>query len=466
MGVLSLQARAFRHDRFSTSATEVAGALAQDLDCQRVSIGFLNKGRMVVAAMSNTADIQHRQQQVRAIAQAMDEAVDQRDCVVYPLPPGAAALVCQAHAQLSALNGQLSVCSVPIIGAVGAGAAQGPSSNDGAGGQAQAIGALLFERSEPFDDGALQVAQDAASFVGPILALQHRLDQPVSGRLVEAVSPSHGARLKPGRRAVLMALCALALLAAGLWPGVYRVVAPGRAEGQGQHILAAPFDGFVRSALLRPGAAVTQGQVLLKLEDRDLLLEQRKWATELAQLDKKYREAHSTDDASQIVLAKSKLEQAQAQLDQVNQQLDRAQLRAPFNGVLLAGDLSQATGAPVKRGQELMTLAPSRTFRIVAEVDEQDVAALREQQTAHVLFSALDGAALPLRVVRIAPLATVADGRNVFEVDGLLDGPAPDGLRPGLRGVVRIDVAERPLGWIAWHRASQWARRTWWRLLG
>jgi multidrug resistance efflux pump len=263
------------------------------------------------------------------------------------------------------------------------------------------------------------------------------------------------------------AVAAVLLLAAALWPTTFRVVAPARVEGLGQQVLAAPLDGFVASATLRPGAAVKAGQVLMALEDKDLSLDAAKWQAELAQLDKKYREAQTTDDAAAIVLARAKLEQTQAQLDLVLQQLDRIRLKAPFDGVLLSGDYTQAVGAPVKRGQELMTVAPARQFRIVAEVDEQDIARLRTGQQAQVLFGAFEGAPLAIEVTRVAPIASVVDGRNVFEVDGRLTRPeAAEALRAGLRGVVRIDIEPRLQGWVWWHRASQWTRRLLWRFIG
>jgi multidrug efflux pump subunit AcrA (membrane-fusion protein) len=93
------------------------------------------------------------------------------------------------------------------------------------------------------------------------------------------------------------------------------------------------------------------------------------------------------------------------------------------------------------------------------------VAALRVGQPAQVLFGALPGAAVPLNVTRIAPVAAQVDGRNVFEVEG---SPAAgsDGLRPGMRGVARIEVGERALAVIWWERAAAALRRLSWRLLG
>ena len=444
---LALQARALSHADFRAAATAVCTELRLRLACERVSIGFQRQGRVRVAVVSDAAEVSGQQNIVRAIAAAMTEAIEQAHLIVHPLPRGNAPAASLAHAELSHLNGHAAICTVPISA------------------QQRALGAIVLERRDGFDARAIELAGDAAAFVGPLLELQHRLDQPVGARLVDAVTPraGHAARLRT--RHIGAAALALGLLAAALWPTTWRVVAPARVEAAGQRIIAAPVDGFVQSATLRPGERVAQGQVLATLEDRELALEQQKWLAEAAQLDKKYREALTQDDAASIVLAQSKLEQARVNLDLVQHQLARTRIVAPFDGVLVAGDLSQSAGMPVKRGQELMTVAPAQSFRIVAEVDEQDVAVLRDGQRVSVLFAALSGEPVRAAVTRVAPVATALDGRNVFEVDARLDD-APGLLRAGQRGVARIDIEPRSFGWICWHRASQYLQRMLWRVLG
>ena len=112
-----------------------------------------------------------------------------------------------------------------------------------------------------------------------------------------------------------------------------------------------------------------------------------------------------------------------------------------------------------------MTLAPDKSFRVVAEVDEQDIGLLRTGQRAQVMFAALVERPLTMTVTRVAPVATPLEGRNVFEVDGRVDGAEPV-LRHGLRGVVRIDVEDSRYGLVWWQRAGQWLQRTSWRVLG
>jgi biotin carboxyl carrier protein len=449
--VLALHAHALAHDHFMPSATAVLAELAQVLQCERVSLGFCEQGRMRVRATSDGSEMREQRQLVQAIAAAMDESLDQDCLVVHPLPRDSSPTVSLAHAELARVNGRASVCTVPVVSRGGM------------------QGALLFERREAFDALALELAKDAASFVGPVLELKHRLEQPLHGRIVESVKLGRGVTgpLRWGAAPVVAGLLFLALGAAAFWPGTHRVVAPARVEGAGQRVIAAPVDGFVQAATLRPGEAVKAGQVLASIESRDLALERDKWTAEMAQLDKQYRDALSKDDAAQIVIARSKLEQVQAQVELVTRQLERASLAAPFDGVLLSGDLTQSVGMPVKRGQELMVVAPDKSFRVVAEVDEQDVAALREGQHVQVLFGAFVDRPLAATVTRIAPVATLIEGRNVFEVDGRIDATtAGEVLRPGLRGVARIEIEERSMAWIWWHRTSQWLQRTTWRFLG
>ena len=442
--LLVLQSRALAHADFATAAASAMADLAVLLACERVSLGLCLHQRLRVTTVSGVTDLRGRQSAVLHLAQAMEEALDQRSVVVYPLPPGTAPSVSLAHAGLAQSNGRLSVCTLPIIGGD------------------QALGALLFERREAFDAAALQLAKDAALFIGPLLALQHRAGATLGARWQKVTAKGHSA----WRLSALAAVLALGVL--GAWPTTYRVVATARVEGAVQRVIAAPVDGFVRAVAVRPGEPVHTDQVLLQLEDQDLVLEREKWQSEIAQLDKQYREALSKDEAAAIVVAGSKLEQARTQLDLAQRQLERTQLKAPFDGVLISGDLSQSIGMPVKRGQELMTVATERAFRIVAEVDEQDIAALRVGQAAQAMFAAL-AQPVAFTVARIAPVASSADGRNVFEVEGSGAAGAPTldaSLRPGLRGVAKIEIKPSHIGVVWWHRASLWLRGAFWRITG
>jgi RND family efflux transporter MFP subunit len=449
--VLALQAHALAHDNFDAAATAVVNQLAQMLPCERVSLGLYIGTRLRIVAISGAADVQEKHNAVGRIAAAMTEALDQRLAIVHPLPSGASPAVTLAHQELSQSNGHAAIYTVPVAT------------------RHEMLGALLFERRGRFDTPALEAAKDAAMFAGPLLALKQRADDRVGHRVAQALRPAArrpfgGAKFSVVRAAIGATLVGAAVLA--LVPSTHRIVAPARVEGAVQQVIAAPVDGFVGAVQVRPGDTVKAGQVLMSLDTRELALDRDKWAAEMSQLDKQYREALSKDEAAPIMIARAKLEQAQSQHELAVQQLERSTLRAPMDGIVLSGDFTQAVGMPLKRGQELMTIAPDKGWRVVAEVEEQEIAPLREGQNAQVLFAAVAGAEpLTFAVERIAPVATQADGRNVFEVEGV---PRSEGaaLRPGMRGVARIDIGQSTLGAIWFERAQHAWRRMAWQLFG
>jgi multidrug resistance efflux pump len=443
-----LHARALAQETFDDAAADVLNQLALLLHCDRVSLGLRDKGKLQVVAVSGSGEASRRNTQLLRIAAAMNESLEQRSPIVHPLPSGSTPAVTVAHRALA--EGSGAVLTMPVAT------------------RHEWFGALLFERRDAFDRVTVEAAKDAAMFVGPVLALKHRFEATMGERVTRALGGTSktgpfALRRMPVRRALAAAgVLALALLA--FVPVTHRIAAPAHVEGSVQQVIAAPFEGFVGSVAVRPGDSITRGQVLATLDTRELELERDQWAAEIAQLDKQYREALSRDDAAPIVTTRAKLDAARSRHEFALQQMERATLRAPMDGVVLSGDLTQAVGTPTQRGQELMTIAPDRGLRIVAEVDERDIGHVREGQQAQALFAAIAGNnALTFDVARIAPVASTVDGRNVFDVEG---APAQGGdpLRPGMRGVVRIDVGTQPLAWTWWTRLAHAARRTAWQL--
>ncbi len=449
--VLAVQAHALAQSNFDAAAAAVVNQLAQTLPCERVSLGLYIGGRLRIAAISGAADVRERHNAVGRIVAAMAEALDQRLAIVHPQPSSASPAITLAHQELAQSNGHAAIYTVPVAT------------------RHELLGALLFERRGGFDTQALEAAKDAAMFAGPLLALKQRADDRVGHRVAQALRPAAkrpfgGAVFSVPRAVIGSAVIAVAGLA--LVPSTHRVVAPARVEGAVQQVIAAPVDGFVGTAQVRPGETVKAGQVLMSLDTRELALERDKWAAETSQLDKQYREALSKDEAAPIMIARAKLEQAQSQHELALRQLERSTLRAPMDGIVQSGDFTQSVGMPVKRGQELMTIAADRGWRVVADVEEQEIAPLRAGQHAQVLFAAVAGAEpLTFAVTRIAPVATQADGRNVFEVEGVPQAAGAT-LRPGMRGVARIDVGDSTLGAIWFERAQHAWRRLSWQLLG
>jgi hypothetical protein len=82
---------------FRGSAVALATALATQFGCDRVSFGFLRRGSIRVEALSHSAQFAKDANLMRAIAIAMEEAIDQETAIVFPPHPGEESLVTRGH---------------------------------------------------------------------------------------------------------------------------------------------------------------------------------------------------------------------------------------------------------------------------------------------------------------------------------------------------------------------------------
>jgi len=233
-------------------------------------------------------------------------------------------------------------------------------------------------------------------------------------------------------------------------------------EGEVQRVVAAPYNGYIKESPVRPGDVVKEGALLCLLDDRDMKLERLKWATEKEQLTKQYHEAMAKHDRAQITVIRTKIDQAEAQLSLIDEQLSRTRVTAPFNGVVLSGDLSQSLGSPVERGQELFKVAPLDAYRVIVEVDEKDIIHIQVGQKSELVLPSMPGEALPFVVNKITPVSIAKEGKNYFRVEASMEKPS-ERLRPGMEGIGKVTIDRRRLIWVWTHEAIDWVRLQLWR---
>ena len=444
--VLQLQDTLLRHATLAEGALAFVTDLAPMLGCDRVALGWVEAGEVDLVAISNSAEFKREQELLRLMAAAMQEAVDQGARVVYPAAPTDAVRIVLAHADLHARSGH-ALASVALVHAN------------------RAVGALLAEwrSAEPPGEAQLALLDSLACVIGPLLALSRRAERAWNARTADVLRAgwSRLTRRNDPVPKLLSLAVVTGLAAAAFVPLAYRVGAPARIEGAEQRVVAAPMDGFLHKNHVRPGDSVRAGDVLVELASQDLLLEQRRWEGALTQHENGYAAALARADRAQFVIAQGKAGEARAQLDLVRQQLGRTRLVAPIDGVIIKGDLSQALGAPVQRGETLLTLAPAEQYRLIIDVDERDIASVEPGQTGQLALASLPAETLGFVVERVTPVATVRDGRNAFEIEARLLAAAPL-LRPGLLGVAKIDTGERSAAWIWGHRGVDWLRLALW----
>ena len=201
---------------------------------------------------------------------------------------------------------------------------------------------------------------------------------------------------------------------------------------------------------------------MARLDDRDLRMEESKWSSEYDQHTNRLLEAMVKHDQPAVAQIESQVAQSKAQLDLVQQKLARSVLRAPFDGVVVSGDLSQQLGASVEVGKRLFEVAPLDSYRVILQVDERDVRFVQLGQPGTIVMTGLAGDPMDFTVNAITPVATAEDGRNFFRVEASLAGDMPR-LRPGMEGVGKVQTEERSLWWVLTHELTDWLRLGFWR---
>ena len=442
-----LMATALQHRRSQPSALATANDLAPRLRCDRVSVGFEEAGRMVPVVMSHTATFDVRSDLVRTLGEAMDEVLDLGVAVAWPAADDDE-LGAIAHAEAARTLQVQALLSMPLVA------------------NGETIGVMTLERNAgpAFDAAEQRIARAVGVILGPVWGLQRANERSLWQRLRDAgrsaLQATFGPR-HPGFK-LLLSTAAVFLLSVTLIQADHRVSARTVIEGSTQAAAVAPFEGYVAEGLVRAGDTVKQGQPLARLDDRDLKLERARWSAEREQLQRRFQAAMAQADRSAMGVLAAQINQSEAQLSLAEEKLARATLIAPFDGLVVSGDLSQSIGTPVEQGKLLFEVAPLEGFRVVLQVDDRDIARLALGQRGALVLSSLPDQNLPFTVRTITPVATQHDGRNVFRVEAHIDGGNAARLRPGMEGIGKVTVGERSLIWIWTHRFFDWLRLSLW----
>jgi len=434
---------------FPGAALVFVTELATATGCERVSFGYFRGRAIALEAVSHSAEISEKMNLTRAIERVMDEAILQRTEVVFP-ESGDELLITREHEALSRQQAMASIATFPLF-------------NGG-----RYYGALTCERAanNPFTQRDMEFVRAVVNLAGPVLEAKYHNDlNPVIAvwrSLIQQLALILGPR-HLGKKIMVLAL-AVAIGQLCNTQGEYRLTSDARLEGAIRRAVVVPFDGYLDDAPVAAGDKVNKGDLLCKLDDRDLRLEKLAKYSRSRQLEQQYQEAVAKHDRSQSLIVRAQLEQAQAELELLDTKLQRTRLVAPFAGLLVSGDLSQRLGSNVEQGETLFELTPLDAYRIILKVDERRIADVLPDQKGMLVLSSLPQEKFAFVITKLTPIARADEGRNYFRVEAELTEPS-DKLRPGMEGIAKIEIDRRRLVSIWTRDFLEWARVKFWAWL-
>lgn len=345
--------------------------------------------------------------------------------------------IVHAHRDLAAGKAQMHVCSLPLRAGE------------------DVIGVITLESGgkDAFDAASVETLQAALDLVSPVLKIRRSDDRNVALRTYDDLLKAGAWAV--GSRHTVWKLVALLVIASALFVTFYRTTyrpgAEATIEPRVRRIVSAPFDGVVQrlGEGVESGKVVKTGQVLVEIDTTEWRLRLIEADAKIAQARTQAAAARAARQQNKALEAEQQETQAQAEADSLRDRIQRSAIRAPIDGTIIAGDMTDRLGGTVKLGDQLFQIADLSDVLITAKVDERDIALVKaayDDSRGRGEFATKGRPDQPFSfdVERIVPLAAALDGKNVFEVRAKLQGSA-EWFRPGMEGVAKFDTERMSL---------------------
>ncbi len=154
-------------------------------------------------------------------------------------------------------------------------------------------------------------------------------------------------------------------------------------------------------------------------------------------------EVDVTDAHAEAAARQAAVQEADGALRQARTDLEESLIRAPVDAILVERRVeigSVVADVSAAGGTVLAVLADDSRVRLVAEVDENEIAPVRVGQTADVTLDAFAGETFAGTVVKVMESGTVETNVSNFEVE--IELPADPRIKVGMSADARVVVRE------------------------
>ncbi len=301
----------------------------------------------------------------------------------------------------------------------------------------QTVAVLLLGRREPWPEAEYPVLENLCGSYAQAWELAR-----------VRVAPARAGGAHRLRRTAIVA-AAVVVVALGFLPVRTSAIAPAEVVARAPAFVRAPFAGVVDSIEVPPNGPVKAGQVLVKLERRQLEAEFRVAAKSYEVASTQYRQITQeaiADPRSREKLGelRGKLEEARSDYEFRKTRLDRSDLTAPVDGIAVFNDPAEWIGKPVEVGERIMQVSPPTSTRIEIELPVTEDANF-DNGAEVSFFNNLNPDRPSDGQLVFMSYATTITPAGVLSYVARADLKDEQGLRLGLKGTAKIFGPRRPL---------------------
>ena len=251
------------------------------------------------------------------------------------------------------------------------------------------------------------------------------------------------------RNVSIIAAVLVALLAV---PVPYRVSCRTEVQPLTRRFVPAPYDGILDEVLVQPGDIVKKGQIVARMNGREIQWELSAANAELNRFSKEQDAAMAARDTSAAQVAELRRQSKQVEIEMLRNRVQNLEIKCPIDGIILDGDPKKMEGARISLGQTLFETGPVKDMILEIRIPDCEASYVTPGNTVRARLDAFPHRQFKGDIQRVAPQAEMVEDENVFLAEVPLDNDQGV-LRPGMAGWARVSAGVHPLGWNLFHHA-------------
>ncbi|MGN7614486.1 efflux RND transporter periplasmic adaptor subunit, partial [Magnetococcales bacterium HHB-1] len=376
--------------KFIQAAMTLCNEIATRFHCDQTALGWLEGRYIRLKAMSGMERFNAKMASVQALEAAMEEAFDQDEEILYPAPPKQDAIT-RDHQRFIKQHGLDYMITLPI------------RLNN------QAVGVLSCERrkrdftTEELNDLRLVCDQTARRLVD-LKWYDRWLGARLFSLIKEHLGRVIGVDQTLGKLITLTVATVFGFILFGTWP--YHVEGSLTLKTDDLIFMPAPFDGYIDQVHVKIGDQVEKDKLLLTLDTQDLLLEEASHAADVSRFQHEAEKNRVAGALADMKIARAMEKQSFVRLQKVRYHLGNAKVYAPFDGIIIEGELEKMLGAPVRKGDILFKIGTLGKMYAEIDIDERDIHEIKTQATGRASLVSRPHLTFSLVVNQITPVST------------------------------------------------------------
>ncbi|MHC4441608.1 MAG: efflux RND transporter periplasmic adaptor subunit [Planctomycetota bacterium] len=432
-------------------AFAITNNLRNKLGCEQVSLGMVLGRRIKILSVSGLPHVSNKSAGIQHIRPAMEECYDADIPIVTQrntegASEHATSGYCLHRQWQAAAKGDI-VASIPLHTA----------------GETVAVLSLRRRPNELFTDEQIKEIRTLVEPFASALHLVRKANRGILQHALDYYRDTVKLFTTPGHLAFKIMIATMVATVIWFIFGTinYRLTVPCQfVPGQTRHI-SAPFDGILQAAKVIEGGHVRKGDVLCQFDTRELDQQRAKILAQIAVFEREKDRAMGDDNPAHVQLSLANQKLARTQLEIIENRIQQSTIHAPFDGVIIVGDLRKAVGAVVSRGDPLFEIAPLDSWFLELHVPEADAEDLDCGLQGEFALHARPEVLHSFTISRTCLQAEARKQKNVYIAEADINLPY-GWMRPGMEGSAKILVARRPVWWVVLHRAIDYLRMALW----